>query len=143
LQPFLPTGLSVISTFESSLLEGVENPADLPRIRVTLASVRKRVFEGASASNLLGGETQDERTFLRYFRHILENERFRNPGFVGWDAVARENERERRMQMQMQVQQPPSIAAVGGSQAPPLPFSATMALRGESGGEEEDEEGDG
>jgi Forkhead domain/FHA domain len=97
-QPFLPTGLSVISTFESSLLEGVENPSDLPRIRATLASVRNRVFEGASASSLAGGETQDERTFLHYFRHILENERFRNPGFVGWEAVRAERERERQRQ---------------------------------------------
>ncbi|ERF72453.1 hypothetical protein EPUS_07910 [Endocarpon pusillum Z07020] len=96
-QPFLPTGLSVISTFESSLLEGVENPTDLPRIRATLASVRKRVFEGANGSSLVGGETQDERTFLHYFRHILENERFRNPGFVGWEAVRREKERLTKM----------------------------------------------
>ena len=135
-QPFLPTGLSVISTFESSLLEGVENPADLPRIRATLASVRKRVFEGASGSSLPGGETQDERTFLHYFRHILENEMFRNPGFVGWEAVGREKERGRRVQMQTQVPQPPAVAGAVSGQAPPPP--ATMGLRGGSGGEEED-----
>lgn len=46
----------------------------------------------------MGGETQDERTFLHYFRHILENERFRNPGFVGWEAVRAERERRAKMQ---------------------------------------------
>lgn len=129
--PFLPTGLSVISTFESSLLEGVENPADLPRIRATLDSVRKRVFEGASSSSLVGGETQDERTFLHYFRHILENERFRNPGFVGWEAVRAERERRSRSGGMIQ------SAPVYGGQAP------VLGLRGGSGEPEEGEKEEG
>lgn len=79
--------------------------------------MRKRVFEGASGSSLSGGETQDERTFLHYFRHILENERFRNPSFVGWDAVRREKERLR------QVQQAGAMA--GGSVPLPLPAAGS------------------
>ena len=165
-QPFLPTGLSVISTFESSLLEGVENPADLPRIRATLSSVRQRVFEGADGSSLPGGETQDERTFLHYFRHILENERFRNPGFVGWEAVRREKESQSQVQVKMQMppggvgaeqagpgeqQRVSSVAAVGGGQAqgPFTPSSGpTIGLEGRSDGdqaggtEHEDKDGD-
>ncbi len=140
-QPFLPTGLSVISTFEFSLLEGVENPTDLPRIRATLASVRKRVFDGASGSSLVGGETQDERTFLHYFRHILENERFRNPGFVGWEGVRRENERLTKM---AQEGREGGNGVVNGGQAldSSLPPSATVGLRGGSGGDDEGESTD-
>jgi Forkhead domain/FHA domain len=104
-QPFTPAGISVISTFESSLLEGVENPNDLPRIHATLASVRHRVFEGASASSLPGGETEDERTFLHYFKHILANDRFNNQGFVGWEAVRVEKERQRQNMMMVAQQQ--------------------------------------
>ena len=111
LAPFLPAGRPVISTFESSLLDGVDNPSDVPRIQATLASVRKRVFEGAPESSLPGGETQDERTFLHYFKHILENDRFRNPGFVGWEAFRRDSEMrrsedEKQQQQQQQQQQP-------------------------------------
>jgi Forkhead domain/FHA domain len=134
--PFLPTGLSVISTFESSLLEGVENSADKPRIRATLDSVRQRVFDGASGSSLPGGETQDERTFLHYFRHILENERFRNPGFVGWEAVRRKREEERMMNVAVAgLQQTSNVGMVGGL----LPTSAAMGLRGGNGGAEQED----
>lgn len=93
LDPFLPAGLGVIARFESSLMDGVDSPSDIPLIQDTLASVRRRVFEGENASTLAGGETDNERTFLHYFKHILENDTFRNPGFLGWEAVRREKER--------------------------------------------------
>jgi Forkhead domain/FHA domain len=165
--PFLPAGLSVISTFESSLLDGVENPADVPRIKATLASVRNRVFEGATASSLPDGETQDERTFLHYFRHILENERFRNPVFVGWKAVSAERERVRRSEEEkvekgngqaadgMQRQHARSRSAERAVHAPQkqqshvdhvigeqeTPSSKTMGLRWDSGGLKEEDIG--
>lgn len=151
LDPFLPTGVSVISTFESSLLDGVENPADLPRIQATLASVRKRVFEGASATSLPGGETNDERTFLHYFRHILENERFRNPEFVGWEGVRRERERERPkvrvMGLEVEKQGPGQVGqggdTVGGVGGELVSGRATVGLRGESGRKDGGEGGEG
>jgi Forkhead domain/FHA domain len=151
-QPFLPDGLSVISTFESSLLEGVENPTDLPRIRATLASVRKRVFEGANVSSLPGGETQDEKTFLHYFNAILQNEKFRNPGFVGWEAVMKEKERYARMQQQSQggiggrgageQRMSPYVVSSGRQAQAQATDSAPMASREGSGGREEEGDGD-
>jgi hypothetical protein len=82
-------GIVAIRRFEAAMYEQVKVGAhpDLARWQAVFHSVKNRLLHGALASNLPGGETNEEITIMDHVERFID--RFRNPAFVGFQAGSR------------------------------------------------------
>ena len=79
-------GLMAIRRFETAMYDQVNRGphANLELWQSIFASVKNRLLHGASASNMVGGETKEEVTIMGHVKTFIE--KFKNPSFVGFGA---------------------------------------------------------